>query len=308
MEAPELENIEYKDRVYDYIFSSKESDLFSDIQNFDLSVFDNYSDKLDLRYSYYNIYYRDGKREKIESKLISLSNQLSLNSMFLVNFIDEKQKEHIRFRYIKNKEKDSKFEDYLNSLILSEDIYYYDESLFFPEINRYGGNEIAKVIYEFFSIDTICMNLLKEKYDLNDELNGALYLSSFILIELLGDDLDHLYDYLSNSIEKDSKLVKEFSRNRKFYCDILLKSYEDCKTIKKQPLIEHKKVANNIISLLNNTNIDRDKKFYLIKSIIHMSMNRHFPFNRELENKVNQFLRFGYSNLKYVLGKEAVYE
>lgn len=302
MEAPELENLSGEDKVCDYIFSSDE-EVYSDSQIYEPSKFDIHRGELDSNYSYFNIYYRKGKRNKIVNRLIFITEKLKLDDMFFVNFIDENHKEHIRLRYTKEDSKELQLEEYLYKLVISEEITDFSKSLFIPEVNRYGGEIVSKIVYKFFSLDTQSMHILSEKYKSYNKVNSALFLTSFMLLQFLGDNLESLYSYIENTVKKDSITLKKFSKNRDFYCNVILDSYKEYKNANDPLLIKQRKMAKEIVDSINQKNLNVDKKYYLIKSIIHMSMNRHFPFERDLENEVNQFIRFGYYNLQYDLGR-----
>ncbi|WP_164218625.1 thiopeptide-type bacteriocin biosynthesis protein [Virgibacillus sp. YIM 98842] len=304
MEAPELENVE--NEVSDWIYSSGHKEFEGEKHGYNhvkktLEVSKDFSDKLDLNVSSYLLYYRNGKREKVEKAILNVSRDLSLEDMFLVNFIDERNKEHIRLRYRKDSKKDLELEEKLSSMLVSGDLYDFKKTLFYPEINRYGGKEIYKTVYKLFAAETNSMETFKELYADYNETGRALYLSSYMLLGLLGNDLDLLYDYLEK-IEKDSTYVKPFAKRRNEYRDIALQALQDYKRDSHLPLTQYNRLSNRVYHLMKNQeNLSRDELFYLVRSIIHMAMNRHFPFKRELEEEVNQFMRFVFSNINYNL-------
>lgn len=307
MESPELDNIPGEEKVHDYIYSSRkhDSNVFS---NYQLPMLGTYKDSFNLDYSSYEVYYREGKREKTEKIIRDTQRKLQLENMFLINYIDNNGREHIRIRYSKDKNKDRYVEEYLNSLILKGTIYDFSKVIFIPETNRYGGKDISKIAYRFFSIDTEVMEIIRTKYEHYNKVDRVLYLTSFTLLALFDNNLESLYAYL-DSVEKDSIVLKKFSKNRKYYCDIILETFNEVKRKDNEILENYKKTAKELYeSLINETDLDQERVFYILKSIVHMSINRHFPFEREIESKANQLMRFSVYNLKYVLEESEKFE
>src|SRR5699024_7433841 len=152
--------------------------------------------------------------------------KLQLENMFLINYIDNNGREHIRIRYSKDKNKDRYVEEYLNSLMLKGTIYDFSKVIFITETNRYGGKDISKIAYRFFSIDTEVMEIIRTKYEHYNKVDRVLYLTSFTLLALFDNNLESLYAYL-DSVEKDSIVLKKFSKNRKYYCDIILETFNE---------------------------------------------------------------------------------
>ncbi|GAB3798793.1 thiopeptide-type bacteriocin biosynthesis protein [Virgibacillus kimchii] len=303
MEAPELENVE--NEVSDWIYSSGHKAFEGEKHGYNqvkktLEVSKDFSDELDLNVSSYCLYYRNGKREKVEKAILKLSKDLFLEDMFLVNFIDESNREHIRLRYVKDNKKDLELEEKLSSMLVSGDLYDFKKTLFYPEINRYGGKEIYKSVYKLFAAETSLMETFKGLYADYNETGRGLYLSSYILLGLLGNDLDLLYDYLEK-IEKDSTYVKPFAKRRNEYRDIALQSLQDYKGNSNLLFSQHNRLSNKVYNLMKQEDLSKEELYYLVRSIIHMAMNRHFPFKRELEQEVNQFMRFVFSNINYNL-------
>ena len=306
MEAPELEHIE--SGVSDWIYSSDHKILESEEHEgndlkraIEVSKF--ILDEIDSDVSSCFIYYRSGKREKVERALLKLREELSLEDLFIVNFIDENYKEHIRLRYTKDNQKDIELEKGLASMRVSGDIYDFKKTLFTPEVNRYGGKEIYKLVYKLFAADTKSMETFKGLYKNYNEIGRALYLSSYTLVDIFGKDLDLLYDYLETSIIKDLKYVKPFAKHRNEYRNIVLQSLQDHEKFSNTLLLEHHNLSKEILNLAKKSRLSKEELFYCIRSIIHMTMNRHFPFKRDLEAEANQFMRFAFSNVGYHLGR-----
>lgn len=305
LEAPELENTE--DEVSDWIFSSGHKMFSSEELNGHLKrtleVSKTFLDEADPNVSSYFLYYRNGKREKIERTILKLKEQLFLEDLFIVNFVDETNKEHIRLRFKKDTIKDIELEKRLSDMLTSGDLYDFKKTLFYPEINRYGGEETFKLAYKLFATDTSSIATFKNLYANYNDSGKALYLSSYMLLSLLSSDLDLLYDYLENSIKKDLTSVKNFAKKRNEYRDIVLRALQDYRDCSNPLLLQHKSLSNEILKASKKAGLSKEELFYLVRSIIHMSMNRHFPFKRDLEDKTNQFMRFAFSNISYYLGR-----
>ncbi|MYL39809.1 thiopeptide-type bacteriocin biosynthesis protein [Halobacillus litoralis] len=306
MEAPELENAENND-VCDWIYSSS-SDLCTNEEHEHkhlkkaLEVSRPFLDETDPNVSSYYLYYRNGKREKIEQFILKLNEDgVNLENLFIVNFIDENNREHIRLRYKKDYKNDIELEKRLVDLITSGDLYDYKKTLFHPEINRYGGKDVYEKVYKLFSVDTTSIGKIKSLYSNYNEIERALYLSSYALYGLLGDDTDLLYEYLENSISKNPKYVKPFSKRRNEFRKIVLQSLQDYEKEFDELSSKHKSLSKEVLRSINKAGISKEELFYLIRSIIHMSMNRHFPFKRDLEEEASQYMRFAFSNISYYL-------
>ena len=308
MEAPELENVE--GHINDWIYSS-ENVVHTDDDRVKhlLEVSNSFLDETDPNTSSYHLYYRSGKREKVEKLILHISKELLLENLFLVNYIDEKNKEHIRIRYKKDPKKDILIEDKIAKMLVTGDLYDFKKTLFVPEINRYGGKEVYELVYNLFTSDTEAILIFKGLYADYTEIESALYISSYTLLELLGSNVDLLFEYLENKIEKDLVHVKAFSKRRNRYREIALKAKKDLETCSNPILISHKKLSNEVLKQIHKANLNKEEIFYLVASVIHMTMNRHFPFKRDLEDETNQFMRFTFSNLNYYLrGRVANHE
>lgn len=301
MEAPELEHVE--GYVSDWIYSSENVVHIDDSRvKHLLEVSNKILDKMDPNTSSYHLYYRSGKREKVERWILQLGkNELLLENLFIVNYIDEKNKEHIRVRYKKNPEKDFLLEEKLSEMLIAGDLYDFKKTLFIPEINRYGGKEVYELVYKLFASDTEAIPVFKSLYADYTDIESALYIASYTLLELLGWDVDLLFEYLESTIKKDLVHVKAFSKRRNRYREIALKAKKDLENCSNPILINHLKLSNEVLNQIHKVNLNKEEIFYLVASVIHMTMNRHFPFNRELEDETNKFMRFTFSNLNYYL-------
>lgn len=301
MEAPELK--ESTQEVSDWIYSSKQYKQGKlDSSSTEIVEAQRIEEKIDTNVNSYYLYYRSGKREKVENMILGLSEERQLlEDLFIVNFIDENHKEHLRVRYKKNHETDIEFEKIVSSMLLSGCLYDFKKTLFQPEVNRYGGNEVYSLAYNLFSYDTRLIKTFKQAYSNYNEIESALYLSSYVLYGLLGKEIDLLFNYIENSIEKEIKFVKPFARKRNVYREIVLQAIKDYNGTSNPLLAKYNQLSAELLLAAKEQSFSNHYLFYVVQSIIHMSMNRHFPFKRDLEIETNQFMRFSFSNIRYHL-------
>lgn len=222
----------------------------------------------------------------------------------MVNYKNIHNSEHIRLRYKKNIEIDKKLESLFFNLINNGDIYNLEASLFRPEVERYGGKEIYSLVYKLFSINSRAIKIMRNNYQSYDKLEAAIYLSSFTFYELIHGEAQLLKEHMNEIYPKNSNFVKAFSKNRSHYCNIVLKAIQDYKENKDPLLFEKKNLAQKIIDMMYLKKFSRYQISYLIKSIVHMEINRHFPFDRSLEDKAAQYMRFSFSNIIYNLTED----
>ncbi|KQL56133.1 MULTISPECIES: thiopeptide-type bacteriocin biosynthesis protein [Bacillaceae] len=303
MEAPELD--ESTEEVSDWIYSSKQYNQNQgtfDLDTKQIVHAQKLKEKIDPCINSYHLYYRSGKREKVENMILALNEKDHLlEDVFIVNYIDENKKEHMRVRYKKNLETESKWEEILSSMLSSGCLYDFQKTLFRPEVNRYGGNGLYNLVYTLFSAETKLLNVLKQAYAPYNESESALYLSSYVLYGLLGKDTNLLFQYIESSIEKESKYVKPFAKKRTNYRGIVLQALKDYNETSHPLLIEYNQLAADLLIAAKRLRLSDDYLFYIVQSIVHMAMNRHFPFKRELELETNQYMRFSFSNIRYYL-------
>lgn len=304
MEAPELTS--ETNEIYDYIFSSQSKKIIDNkvSKNFELDILGDlptFESIIDHKWSSYKLYYAKGKRHKIEKIISIFFDDKPDIDFFFVNYKNTHNAEHIRLRFKKNSEVDTKLENLLFNLINNGDLYNLEVSLFRPEVERYGGKAIYSLVYKLFSINSRAIQVIRNNYHMYDRLEAAIYLSSFTFYELLHGELRLLKEYMNEIYPKNSKFVKDFSRNRSHYCSIVLKAIKDYEENQDPLLFEKKILAQKIIDMMYAKKNSRYQISYLIKSIVHMEINRHFPFDSLLEDKAAQYMRFSFSNIIYRL-------
>lgn len=299
VEAPELDLLKKGEKNYDYIYSSSINDRHYNEDNESLLNLEINKNSTNLNYSSFELYYKPGKRIKLEYILLEIMKKYQLDGFFIVNYLDKQNRKHIRVRYKKDFIKDAKVERDLNKLISSNEIYDYNKTIFLSEISRYGGERIYKKVLEFFSEDTKLIYYFKDKYQIYQENEQALYLTSYLTLFFFKDDFENLYDYI-DKIQIDKIILKNFSKQRSHFCSVILRIIDDDIQEIDPNLKKYNILAKEIYEALRESEtVSKAQSYYIIKSIIHMTINRHFPFMNNLENEANNLMRFSLYNLKY---------
>lgn len=299
IEAPELEN--QKNNVTDWIYSSQRT---KNVNTQPLSLMlEQHKQEAATEWSSYHIFYRKGKRKKVEKMVFRFLADKGANGLFFVHYADAKPgnryRQHIRFRYLKEREVDDCFDTFLNKLLKDGEIYNYNKQLFFPEITRYGDDPVYKLVYRYFALDTKSMSHFDEMTKRMSDEETRLFLTSYTVSELFGIDIDGLFTYCDDYIIKDSGYVKSFAKKRNRYCSLVTQARKELYNSVKPDLQERKQAAEQIYELTKT--MDRERFYYLVDSMVHMTINRHFPFNRKEEERTRQYMRFAFMNLAYTL-------
>ncbi|WOS95806.1 thiopeptide-type bacteriocin biosynthesis protein [Nosocomiicoccus massiliensis] len=218
------------------------------------------------KWIYIKIYYEETSRKRIYKKIKDFIDENSIQNWHFINYRDPS--EHIRIRILPANEKiKSKIIYFIKKLYGEHFIYKYQFEAFNPEINRYGGIENYNNILDYFSISSelaiqrICSNdtsLEAMTLEIYYILNKHFYFSDNEILELYKEF--RKYDY---EIYREKK--RALKENYTFYEPFYLLDYDFSKIISQ--------IAKKY---------DSD----LIKSIIHMHINRVMGINRNEENKI----------------------
>lgn len=234
--------------------------------------------------------------EFIGIEIKNFMNQLLLDKKidkyFFIRYIDPE--DHIRLRIhntgMKLFELYSTLDQWLQKLIENFYISRFNIDFYDREIERYGGVSLIDHAEDAFFYDSnVCCELIKAKLQkrltVSNEILGLIcimnYLSAFDLT------IEECINFFKS--QKSSSLYKnEFKERREEYIDIVIDFFND---ISKN---------NDIINYLNN---DREKliyyknkidmiypnknvRFQILDSLIHMSTNRLFGIDRKFELKL----------------------
>ncbi|WP_066265358.1 thiopeptide-type bacteriocin biosynthesis protein [Heyndrickxia acidicola] len=256
-------------------------------------------DNFDFNWRYYKLYWRKGQKVKLIIKVINFLKEMKVEKYFFINYKDSR--DHIRFRFICNETNVIElFEELLKELVQKQYLSEYTSSLFQPEINRYGGNKLYDHANQYFCYESEIyylvenFNLIKYK----SELEKGIIICINTIIDLFQNYKEALafFDQLTTS--KNKKYLKEFNKNRKYYNELMmdgLKSYHSNLLYKNKRLLA-RSYTENIKS-----NFNKERQFYILSSIVHMSINRFIGIDRELENKIYEYSRYTFYNMKYEL-------
>lgn len=253
---------------------------------------------IDHNYTYFKIYYLKNKKIETIILLEKMLSKLNLESFFLVNYRDEKSHLRLRIRELSDENFLILFK-YMNKLSLERKIVNFKIELFYPEINRYGGSNIYKEVYKYFEEDTLYyLYLLKNGLYQNykEEIT-----STFIIIRFLKQffsSYNEAFKFLERIVSnhKNSDILKDFKKNKQTY------KSEVYKLLNSEYNTMHKE--NNTIDKIKNSFTNTNHKEYILKSILHMIINRHFNPTREIENHFYERSKYTLYNLNYYLKEE----
>ncbi|NDI36718.1 thiopeptide-type bacteriocin biosynthesis protein [Chengkuizengella sediminis] len=260
----------------------------------------------DLSWYYYNIYYRKGERLQISNSCIKWLEEQNIHQYFIVSYSDND--EHIRLRF---KHDDQllklKFDLFLQKWVKDRTIKKYSEETFFPEYSRYGGHELCNVAHEFFCYDTKFLYLVNElkMFKHKSKLEQGVMVCLYTVMDLF-DNYDNAFQFLRELRgEKDKSVLKEFSTNRQKYTGAakeMLFFYDRENNV----LLEKRKLAREYCEQVQQS-FHSERSFYILKSIVHMTMNRFMGIDRDLENKIYETASYTFYNLKYTLDIQGGY-
>lgn len=217
----------------------------------------------------------------------------------------KESKDHIRLRFKSNyilKIMNNCIEIFKN-LINENIIIDYSIKPYYPEINRYGGeNLIDKAENIFFKDSKNCIKALKEIEE--NTLNISKFDYSLIVVAQIfknfGITDKEKLEYLDSIITKNS-YKNDFKEKRKYYMELVNVEIDD--------LIEKKIINNEIKEFLDeidnygklimnkSDNELTNDKFNILGSVVHMYCNRFFGIDRNIEVKILSILRHSIYNL-----------
>lgn len=231
----------------------------------------------------------DNRIEELINELYKLNIE---KSFFYVRYFDDKGV-HLRLR-IRYKNLSDALKSYERLII--ELRKFHDRKLinnvtlstFFPEVERYGGDECYKYIEEFFVIDSkFCV----EKFTIEEKWKKYLEGVIPILIRLSGN-IGNINKILEDLEDVDVK--KKFHKNKKDICLDIVKEINHEKDTEIDKL--RNKKLDEIKMVLDEKILDPEYKKNIILSIAHMYCNR-IDADRDYEMYFMVSIKYAIQNL-----------
>lgn len=271
----------------------------------DLSEYYRLSKKFFSNWLYLKIYLKETLEEKVLISYVqdiynSLVSKGYISNFFFIRYKDPD--DHIRLRFNITEQNLynvlEKIKKCLNDLIKSEIIYDYSFETYYPETNRYGGEECLPKAEVLFGADSIsvlnllsihtnklCSYTLEEIFIISaaqilndfsiDRMGQIKLLENFTFGKKKSDEYNKIFRTIGSIID-DNSLLRNESQNIR-----ILINFDERR-------IAYIKYWNKVVSL-NSDNYEYQRD--IILSIIHMHFNRIFGVNRGLEIRLMGYLR-----------------
>ncbi|MGM7680622.1 thiopeptide-type bacteriocin biosynthesis protein [Cytobacillus sp. Hm23] len=304
IEAPELneentssKNVDFiitvppKNNVNDYLITPVENDI-------------GLNGVVDFSWAYYHIYYRKEDRIKLIRKCIEWLEKEGIRKYFVVSYSDTSKHIRLRFQH-HHKESQYRFTTFLQSLFNNKKIKKYSKENFFPEYSRYGGQELCNIAHELFCYDTKFLYSHSTHFKQHSKLEQGVMICLYTVMDLFKTYHEALLFLNELRNKKNKEVLKGFNTDRQHYINIATKmlfSYDR----QDELLYKKRKLARKYCNQVKQT-FNEERQFYILKSIVHMSMNRFIGINREIENKAYELASYTLYNLKYVLDMKGGY-
>lgn len=210
---------------------------------------------------------------------------------FFVRYVEEGERS-LRVRIRRTMELDE-FElfKFFQKMFTDNILKKYYTANYKPEYNRYGLNEM-KLAEEIFELDSILA--IENLYKFKNKDKHIIYIILSTLVNNYGDIISCLEYLERNFIESDNnKIIKStYSKNRGYYDDIY-STFENNQIKNLFPKLS-KKINNYFFNIRNN--YSQKKCDYMVRSIIHMRINRNIGIIAE------EYRYFYYA--KYILKRK----
>lgn len=256
--------------------------------------------KYDLSWECYHIYYRQGKRIPTVLKSIEYLEQIGVDQYFFINYNDSE--DHIRLRFKnENEHLDVVFKQFLMTQVESQVIKRFAKELFLPEYDRYGGIELSINAYNLFCLESQWFYQLYKHSIFKGKTN--LEIGIIICVYTVMDMFENYENglrFLDAYTElKGRKHLKEFKNHRKHYIQLgrnAVELYDKHHELSHQRRMMIREYMTKIIE-----NFDGDRSFYILSSLIHMSLNRFIGIDPKQEQEIHEYSGYIYYNMKHQL-------
>lgn len=306
LEAPELNEKNKKGYFRDYIITSLPQP--TDKQKLQSTPEDCWQEQADydLSWVYFNIYYRQGKREQTLSQCLHLLQQHDFEHYFYLFYLDE-EGEHIRIRFqTDQRERVIGLKTQLNELVRQRKIRTYTEALFLPEYLRYGGPELSPFAYEIFCLESRILHLYQASFCAQTGLEKGVIVGMYTLMDLFADYESALIFLNQLTGKKQKSTLKQFRSDRQKY----IRLGEQALTIfdKSDPLLLEKREKTRAYVKRVQASFSPRRQQYILSSLIHMTMNRSIGIDRNLERQIYDMLNYTFYNMRYQLVVKGRYQ
>lgn len=254
---------------------------------------------------YFNIYENTKMTERFISTemntfLENLRNQGKINKYFFIRYIDPKN--HIRLRICADKDKlisiYPEIDKWLESMIEKNYILRFTIDCYDREIERYGGSQLIDLAENVFCEDSyVCSKILEYKVNKRLSISNELIALTCIVdyLDKFGLSTSEKMDFLEKNISM-STYRDEFRKNRNQYiqavaCQINGQALNESHKFILECCELRRNSIDKYIKKLNEMFDDRNIKFELLNSFIHMNMNRLFGTDVRFELKSRSIAR-----------------
>ncbi|WP_223068538.1 thiopeptide-type bacteriocin biosynthesis protein [Paenibacillus caui] len=243
-----------------------------------------------------SVYYREGKRIPTLLSCLDFLYGKGIEHCFAVTYID--RHEHLRLRFKADHKGLLEFKEFLKLQMNKKMLVTFNENVFFPETERYGGAEFAKWAYELFCEET------KLLYEIS--LSGFFNHRSpreigIILCLYTINDMFEEYESGKNFLDQIVKHNgKKHTRNYKKHRSVFYELGEEAQRLYTQliPVSTPKRMKQRsyVLNVLNHFEEGRSR--YILKSMLHMTLNRFIGIDLKLEHEIYEYASYVYYNVK----------
>lgn len=246
---------------------------------------------------YYDIYFKLDKLNALEVGLYHWFEENLINNYFFVYYFDTRQ--HMRVRFL-SQINEPVFKQLLKQLIYDGVISSYKQSLFIPEISRYGGKDLYLDAINFFCDDTKFYAYLisNDVFKGISKINVAISVIIYTFIDIFDSYESALV--FSDNLVTQKKMLSSFKKRRSVY----IKQHQQL-LIKLQSQNENLfiKRRNSLREYIEKISIEfsKERKTYIMRSLFHMVLNRFTNGDGKVEQDAYELAKYIFYNMKYYL-------
>lgn len=224
-----------------------------------------------------------------------------IDSYFFIQYKDPDT--HLRLRLKADKDRliavQPKMFDIFSKLMKQSIIFKYSIDCYELELERYGGYDLMDYAHEVFHKDSIVIqSIIREKNNRNTEISDELLALIIIFFHMIKFKLSLEEMYIFLECDNNTKNNKEeFKKNRDKYVEFAINYLTGKKvTLEEEFILDILSAKNESMEIyLNKIKEsylnDRTVKLSILDSLLHMSMNRLFGPNTDLERKMRSLAR-----------------
>ncbi|CAG9621199.1 thiopeptide-type bacteriocin biosynthesis protein [Sutcliffiella rhizosphaerae] len=256
-------------------------------------------------WAYYKISYNQNQKDKVLTLCLHFLYKQGLSEVFFINYSDVESGDHLRIRYkIQSSSIKNELSTLLTELLESELIHDYSAHIFEPEINRYGGQQLYDIAYQYFCSETkvYCQTALEQTIGIVDKKEQGIIFILFSVFDFF-DSYENAFIFLEqlhDSVKKDHVILQQFKSNRNYYVGIGERAIAFYKEYQNS-IFKDKKEMGREYSKLVTARYSKERSNYIFNSMVHMTLNRVTGINRSLENEIYCLAKYILYNLKYSL-------